>query len=43
MAEFVTDFVGKHYRDQAGMYMVDERETDELGERVSIVQSVLFR
>lgn len=41
--EFVTDFEGKHYRDQVGMYMVDERETDELGQKVSIVQSVLFR
>jgi hypothetical protein len=43
MAEFVTDFEGKHCRVRAGMYMVDERETDELGQMVSIVQSVLFR
>ena len=42
-AEFVTDFEGKHYRGQVEMYMVDERETDEPGQKVSIVQSVLFR
>ena len=38
----LTDFEERHYRDQAGMYTVDEKEIDELGQMVSIGQFVLF-
>lgn len=41
--EFVTDFEGRQYRVQEGMYRMNERVTDELALRESIVQSVLFR
>jgi hypothetical protein len=43
IVEVVTDFEGRQYRDQAGMYTVDEKVIDELGQRGSIGQFVLFR